>query len=101
MSCGQPRLLDARRESLERWADEHGSGEVAVVQRHLDGQPAADQDVPELVRLVERRRPLDADIATDVNKLRRPGASWTVVGAALGTSRQGARQRYGKADQGQ
>ncbi len=79
--------------------------EVTAVQRHVDGQPAADQDVPELVRLVERRRRLDADIETDVNKLRRAGASWTVVGAALGVSRQGVRQgvrqRYGKTDQGQ
>jgi len=47
------------------------------------------------VSLVRRRQRLDADIANEVARLRAAGVSWTVIGAALGVSRQGARQRFG------
>ena len=59
-----------------------------------DGQGHAE---PLLVSLVHRRQRLDADIAAEVARLRAAGVSWTVVGRALGVSRQGARQRYGGA----
>ncbi len=70
--------------------------EVAAVAHVVQG-PGAGEDhrQPELVLLVRRRQRLDADIAAEVRRLRAAGASWTVIGAALGISRQGARQRYG------
>jgi len=64
---------------------------VEAVQRPSDSQ---EQRQPELVLLVRRRQRLEADIAAEVVRLRAAGVSWTVIGAALGVSRQGARQRY-------
>ena len=67
---------------------------VAVVEA-VRGPPAPDeQPQPDLVLLVRRRQRLDADIAAEVARLRVAGVSWTVIGQALGISRQGARQRY-------
>lgn len=70
--------------------------EVETVIRQLAG---ADQDDgPDLARLVSLRRRLDDDIRAEVLRLRSAGASWAVLGRALGTSRQAARQRFGEAD---
>ena len=52
------------------------------------------QRQPEPVLLVRRRQRLDADIVAEVARLRTAGVSWTVIGQALGISRQGARQRF-------
>lgn len=71
--------------------------EVQEVVRQLE-QPA-EGELPELVRLVRQRARLDEAIRAEVLRLRRAGASWTIVGAALGVSRQGARQRFGSAEE--
>jgi hypothetical protein len=38
-------------------------------------------------------------LATAVAEARAAGDSWTIIGAALGTSRQNAQQRFGSRDQ--
>ena len=68
---------------------------AAVVQAVQHPIPSSEQRQPELVLLVRRRQRLDADIAAEVARLRTAGVSWKIIGAALGVSRQGARQRYG------
>jgi hypothetical protein len=47
-----------------------------------------------LRRLLERQGELQGEIEDEVRRLLAQGESWTVVGRALGLSRQGARQRY-------
>ncbi|WP_197711285.1 hypothetical protein [Cellulomonas sp. WB94] len=47
------------------------------------------------VELHRELHALDEEIATAVGHLRVDGASWVQIGAALGISRQGARQRFG------
>jgi hypothetical protein len=47
-----------------------------------------------LRRLVTEHRALLAAIDDEVQRLLNQGHSWTVVGDAVGLSRQGARQRY-------
>ena len=41
---------------------------------------------------------LDEEIEVAVEHLRVDGASWVQIGRALGISRQGARQRFGRVD---
>ena len=67
---------------------------AAVVQAVQRPTASEEQRQPPLVVLVRRRQRLDADIAAEVARLRAAGVSWTVIGKALGNSRQGARQRY-------
>ena len=67
---------------------------AAVVQAVQRPTASHEQRQPELVLLVRRRQRLDPDIAAEVARLRTAGVSWTAIGAALGVSRQGARQRY-------
>jgi len=43
---------------------------------------------------VGRQRAVEREIEAEVCKLIERGHGWTVVGEALGLSRQGARQRY-------
>lgn len=52
--------------------------------------------VSQLVTRTERRRELDDVIAEEVVKARALGASWGLVGLALGISSEGARSRYGR-----
>lgn len=49
----------------------------------------------ELRRLVERRSKVESAIEREVDRLSALGLSWTAIGATLGVTRQGARQRYG------
>lgn len=44
--------------------------------------------------LLTRQRAAERDIEEEVSRLIKGGHSWTIVGAALGLTRQGARQRY-------
>jgi hypothetical protein len=44
--------------------------------------------------LAKRQRELLGEIEVEVRSLLAEGHSWTVVGRAIGLSRQGARQRY-------
>ena len=55
------------------------------------GSTAADR----LRTLVSSQRELSGAIEQEVRSLLNQGQSWTVVGDAVGLSRQGARQRYG------
>jgi hypothetical protein len=50
----------------------------------------------ELSRLGYRRRVLEREIAGTVLESRSRGQSWNVIGRALGTTGEAARQRYGK-----
>ena len=59
--------------------------------RAKPGQAAA---TGRLKDLVERRRQLQGEIDLEVRSLLEHGHSWTVVGRAIGLTRQGARQRY-------
>ena len=54
-----------------------------------------DLDVPNLAHLVELSDVLDVALHDAVNTLRARGHSFTEVGAALGITRQAARQRFG------
>jgi hypothetical protein len=56
----------------------------------------AEAALADLQRAVIERGQLESRICAAVLKARRSGASWAVVAAALGTSRQAAQQRYGK-----
>jgi hypothetical protein len=48
-----------------------------------------------LMHLDTERRQLDGRIRVSVQELRQRGASWTVVGDALGVTRSAAQKRYG------
>lgn len=54
-------------------------------------------DEPELAGLASLRDELDAAVQLAVDGWIANGRSWADVGRALGTTRQGAYQRYGKA----
>ncbi|OJV76556.1 MAG: hypothetical protein BGO37_10935 [Cellulomonas sp. 73-92] len=56
--------------------------------------PAA-VDLTILRGLVAQRRDVEERTALTVQKLRAAGASWTVIGDALGTTRSSAQKRYG------
>jgi hypothetical protein len=58
--------------------------------------PKADRwtSADHLRSLVTKHRELLAEIEDEVRRLLNQGHSWTVVGDAVGLSRQGARQRY-------
>jgi hypothetical protein len=56
--------------------------------------PAA-VDLTILRGLVAQRRDVDERTALTVQKLRAAGASWTVIGDVLGTTRSAAQKRYG------
>jgi hypothetical protein len=79
--------------------DMGGLGEAVITSAlALDSPPlpwlprsrAADR----LKRLVERQGELHGEIVNEVRRLLDQGHSWTVIGEAIGLSRQGARQRY-------
>lgn len=57
--------------------------------------PLVPPETHELRRLVERRSKVESAIEREVARLSAMGLSWTAIGAALGVTRQGARQRYG------
>ncbi len=71
----------------------------AMVKRMLRayGRRVADADPEHLASLVALRDELEQGILLGIDGQRRGGrASWTDIGRALGISRQGAFQRYGK-----
>lgn len=74
--------------------------DVQAVTSFVHDHGSTDRPVPDLVRLVARRAEADAAVAAEVHRLHRAGASWTVIGRALGVSRQAARQRYGEHSKG-
>jgi hypothetical protein len=56
----------------------------------------ADMDVEALAGLVDIERQVDAALRLAVVALHEGGYSWTDIGRVLGTTRQGARQRFAK-----
>lgn len=52
--------------------------------------------VGRLRELVAERAKIDGRIAVTVQELRQSGASWSVVGHALGCTRSAAQKRYGR-----
>jgi hypothetical protein len=74
---------------------------LAMVRRLLRAaaKRVGDADEIELADLVELRTDLEAAITEAVTVQRdRWGRSWTEIGRGLGTTKQAAQQRYGKAD---
>ena len=84
------------------------AGSRSISPRELETQPArapsaarrprrrqANFDPARLYDLVAAREAAAAAVDTEVRRLRRLGASWPQLAAALGVSRQAARQRYG------
>lgn len=61
--------------------------------------PESLRDASHFRRIIEARRRLDAaekELRDAVAAARDAGDSWTVIGAALGTTKQAASQRFGK-----
>jgi len=65
---------------------------------HLDPATSKSRDAASFRRVVRARKALDEaerELRQAVDAAREAGDSWTVIGAALNMSRQGAQQRYG------
>jgi hypothetical protein len=60
------------------------------------GRRVAEADEPELAELVTLRESVEEAIRAGVDGMRGRGVSWTVIGDALGTTKQAAYQRYGR-----
>jgi len=60
------------------------------------GRRVGDADEFELAELLALQGELDAAIRTAIQGQRATGRSWTAIATATGTTRQGARQRWGK-----
>lgn len=81
------------RESAE--ANQNARVRVRWARTRLDGVGRGSLDpVRELAAVVTATLELEAAAVLFVAAARDRGASWTVIGAALGVSRQAARQRY-------
>ena len=78
---------------LERY-----NGRTAVVDREhwRRGQGSAKDAVAALRALTVERAQVEGRITVTVQELRAAGASWSVVGDALGVSRSAAQKRYGR-----
>jgi len=76
----------------ERWSGGRPSITGAYALRNDD--PAA-VELAVLRGLVAQRADLEGRVALTVQKLRAAGASWTVIGDVLGTTRSAAQKRYG------
>jgi hypothetical protein len=83
--------------------------EAGALVRRSEAAGADFEAYRELVKLVDRghgyaalleaekvRRSLDGLTRLAVDEARRKGATWVQIGAALGLSKQGAQQRYGR-----
>lgn len=61
--------------------------------------PGSLRDASHFRRIIEARKGLDAaeaELRDAVAAARAAGDSWTVIGAALGTTKQAAAQRFGR-----
>jgi hypothetical protein len=61
--------------------------------------PESLRDATHFRRIIEARKNLDAaeeELRDAVASAREAGDSWTVIGAALGTTKQAASQRFGR-----
>lgn len=71
---------------------------LAMLRRMLRaaGRRVAEGDEVELADLAALRDDLEAVIVASVAAWRAQGRSWSSIGDALGISKQGAQQRYGR-----
>jgi hypothetical protein len=76
-------------------ADEFGAFVRRVLRAY--SRRVADRDVAGLTGLAQLAADVDAATADAVAQLVAGGYSWADIGTALGITRQGAFQRYGKA----
>ena len=82
-------MAERRRIEVERYG-----GRTAVVQPGV-WPPREPEAYARLRALAEQRAALDDRIRVTVQELRQAGASWSVVGVALGVTRSAAQKRYG------
>ncbi|MFC8526334.1 hypothetical protein [Nocardia sp. NPDC057227] len=91
------------------WADERTptappipeptAGDLDAVLEQLDPDTTPARDAEHFRHIIEARKKLaeaEAELRSAVKRARQAGDSWTVIGAALDTSRQAAFQRFGK-----
>ena len=71
---------------------------LRVIRAH--SRRVGDGDIDSLVDLLAMSRELDHAIANAVTALHEFGYSWTEIADRLGTSRQNARQRWGREREG-
>jgi hypothetical protein len=74
--------------------DEFAAFTRRVIRAHA--RSIGDGDIDSLVDLLAVSRELDQAIAVAVKALHEFGYSWTEIADRLGTSRQNARQRWGR-----
>jgi hypothetical protein len=79
----------------------HSRLETLSMREHLEAAERAQEGVPYLRELRRLRDLADRQIANEVAVLRtdlpdRPQVAWEQIGEALGLTRQGAAQRYGR-----
>ncbi|WP_245650784.1 hypothetical protein [Nocardia harenae] len=91
------RLLQER--NTETAPPEPTAGDLDSVLEQLDPDTAPARDAEHFRHIIEARKKLadaEAELRSAVKRARQAGDSWTVIGAALDTSRQAAFQRFGK-----
>lgn len=80
-------LRDGSREPLDRWGRHYG--------RYRPQGTPVDGLLADVAATLERRAAAEARLELLVQQLRVAGASWTVIGDALGVTRSAAQKRYG------
>lgn len=86
--------------SERKWIEvNRHSGSVRVIDRG-SWPPREPPAFARLRTLAAERAQLEARITITVQELRQAGASWSVVGAALGCTRSAAQKRYGRDELG-
>ena len=75
-----------------------------LAKRFEDYEPRAEDErepdaLSELRRAVTSRSDAERSIRDAVDRARQAGLSWALIGSAIGTSGEAARQRYGQAHQ--
>jgi hypothetical protein len=74
--------------------DEFGAFVRRVIRAY--SRRVADRDIEALAGLADAQREVDEALRLAVANLHAAGYSWTDVARVLGTTRQAARQRFGK-----
>ncbi|MEP9414402.1 hypothetical protein ABLE92_08640 [Gordonia sp. VNQ95] len=75
----------------------HKSDTTGLDELNPADHPARDaRHIRRIIAAVENQRAADAELRAAVREAHAAGDSWTVIGAALGVSRQAAFQRFGR-----
>ncbi|MEV0356293.1 hypothetical protein AB0H71_09530 [Nocardia sp. NPDC050697] len=93
------RLLKERNAESAAPSPEPTAGDLDAVLEQLDPDTTPARDAEHFRHIIEARKKLaaaEAELRSAVKQARGAGDSWTVIGAALDTSRQAAFQRFGK-----